>query len=917
MNRRILILATAVQSQLVFNVWVGIGLLLLMMILAGCSSVNRIGVGLGASVQAELLPQTMPTTDSPTLPVPMMEEGADANVAALLAQAEALADDDELAAALALADEAASMDPTNARAHSMRGRILYSLGDFDAALTAFDVAIHLGMDWPEGYLLLSNIYNTMGNTVAELAALDRTIDLSLAQQDGSADSVLTLALQYRSELRAKTGDLPGAIADLETSLSIAPWKYGNFKTLSDMRYRLAAHQTAFPADPTVLLADLNERLAADPNDVQALLDRGFLILQLAFIDDDASNLNAAYQDFTLALTIDPALAEAYHGRALTTWMVTRSAGVSEIDIEEMLALAENISTLNFQTADADVTIADGRVTMTNTVTGAVTVQSIDEWRMAYAETPGVEGATPDVALADLETALSLAPDLVAARHDRGVMRLRAWFEDGLMSMMMDGPPASVDEILAAAVADLDFAAEQSPDWAAARFNRGLVRLFQGVSLMGVYMASDGDDEIIDAMQSSFEATITDATWLIDHDASPGWAHFMRLLAISFLQDLVSEMDPTLAAYMETDTQRMYERVPDFNTDNAILQFADQVRLSLQIAPPPLVTTGALAFSGEDLFYTNADYGLRLKTPVYVADSNYAAAAANGTLWLHMADGFRVFDVLVMQPTLGDQSVEMWLDNTLLSLMPPGKLVEQTPLQTQYGRATLFSYQGGIEAVTAILPIGDYLFSFEYSPGPYEGEYPTTRLGFETRPLDVVLAEFIYGLTVDGVVGDQPLDPRVGPMVARSIRDQGWDAMQSGDYEEAVRLLRLTIEYTPDDAVALNNLAWTLAYNLQTELDAALDYALRAVALDPKPSYYDTLGMVYYQMQRYDEALAAYTEALTQNPDLAASLLGRADVYIELDEFEKAIQDLEHYLDVEPSAEDADDIHARIEALRTR
>jgi tetratricopeptide (TPR) repeat protein len=128
---------------------------------------------------------------------------------------------------------------------------------------------------------------------------------------------------------------------------------------------------------------------------------------------------------------------------------------------------------------------------------------------------------------------------------------------------------------------------------------------------------------------------------------------------------------------------------------------------------------------------------------------------------------------------------------------------------------------------------------------------------------------------------------------------------------------LAIEYNPDDTFALNNLAWTLAYDLQTDLDAALDYALRAVELDPDPSYYDTLGMVYYRLQRYDEALAAYTEALTLEPDLAASLLGRADVYVKLGEIKEAIRDLEHYVDVEPYAEDVDDIRTRIEALRTR
>ncbi|MBX2998786.1 MAG: tetratricopeptide repeat protein [Caldilineaceae bacterium] len=845
MNRHIVILAHLAQSKPVFNVWASICLLLLMMALAGCSGVISIVAGLGAGAQAELLTQTMPTTGLPTIPVVLPEDDGE-DVDALIEQAGALADEGETAAALALADKAASLAPTNAKVHWMRGLLLYRLNDREGALAAYELAVQSGMDWPYGYLTLSNLHEEMGNTADELAALNKTIDLALAQADGSADPVLMLAFQYRSELRAKSGDLPGAIADLETSLSIAPWEYGNFKALNNLRHRLAARQAAFAEDPRVLLADLNDRLAAEPDDVQALLDRGFLTLQLAFIDNDAANLNAAYQDFTAALTFDPERAEAYHGRALATWM-----------------------------ASAAVTDVSGT--------------DID----------GIEGAAQEAALADLETALSLSPDMVAARHDRGVMRLRAWFDE---VGMMDVPPERLDEALAAAVSDLNFVVQQSPDWAVARLNRGMVNLVHFMWLIerDSISAEEGDEGI-----RLLKETVADATWLIDQDASSIWAYYMRLMAIFYLDAVTRDTDPNLVAYMMTDYQRILE-LGFYLSDDPLLQLADQARLSLQIAPAPPISSGALEFGNADI-YTNADYGLRLK-----AWGPVTTATANGTLWLHMADDFDVLDVLVMKPTLGDRSVEMWLADTLLSLIPPEKLAEQPPLQTQYGPATLFIYHGGIEAVLAILPVGDYVVSFEYSPGP-----ATTSLSFETRPPDLVLAEFIYGLTVDGVMGDQPLDPRLGPVIAESIRSQGWDAMMRGDYEEAVRLLRLALDYNPDDAVALNNLAWTLAYDLQTELDAALGYALRAVELVPDPSYYDTLGMVYYRLQQYDEALAAYTEALTLDPDLAASLRGRADVYFELGEIEKAIQDLEHYLDVEPSSEDADDIRIRIEALRTQ
>lgn len=128
---------------------------------------------------------------------------------------------------------------------------------------------------------------------------------------------------------------------------------------------------------------------------------------------------------------------------------------------------------------------------------------------------------------------------------------------------------------------------------------------------------------------------------------------------------------------------------------------------------------------------------------------------------------------------------------------------------------------------------------------------------------------------------------------------------------------MAIDLNPNDAVALNNLAWTLAYDLQIELDAALSYALRAVKFRSTASHYDTLGMVYYRLERYHKAVEAYTEALKLDPSMSTTLLQRADSYIELGDTYEAIQDLERYLDVEPNAENVEEIRSRLDALRNQ
>ena len=144
--------------------------------------------------------------------------------------------------------------------------------------------------------------------------------------------------------------------------------------------------------------------------------------------------------------------------------------------------------------------------------------------------PLLEDATPGAALADLDTALSISPALVTARQDRCVIRFSAWFDDAWLSLMFDGPPNASNENLAAAVSDLEFAAQQSPDWQLARFNYGIARLFQGITLFGVYIANGADKETVDAIQNALEDAIVDATWLIDQDPTAGWAYFMRLVA---------------------------------------------------------------------------------------------------------------------------------------------------------------------------------------------------------------------------------------------------------------------------------------------------------------------------------------------------------------------------------------------------
>lgn len=90
-----------------------------------------------------------------------------------------------------------------------------------------------------------------------------------------------------------------------------------------------------------------------------------------------------------------------------------------------------------------------------------------------------------------------------------------------------------------------------------------------------------------------------------------------------------------------------------------------------------------------------------------------------------------------------------------------------------------------------------------------------------------------------------------------------------DYEQAVANYRKLLASIPDHAAACNNLAWILV-NGPTENrhpDEALTLALRAVALRPHDgNALNTLGVVYYRLGRFDEAVRTLHAAGEHNPD---------------------------------------------------
>jgi tetratricopeptide (TPR) repeat protein len=78
----------------------------------------------------------------------------------------------------------------------------------------------------------------------------------------------------------------------------------------------------------------------------------------------------------------------------------------------------------------------------------------------------------------------------------------------------------------------------------------------------------------------------------------------------------------------------------------------------------------------------------------------------------------------------------------------------------------------------------------------------------------------------------------------------------------------------------------------TLLGDALDDCRAAVRRDgPKPDYLDSLGLVQLRLGHYADAIAAYSQALTQQPDAAWSRYGRGLAKLRSGQTESAQADL--------------------------
>ncbi len=132
----------------------------------------------------------------------------------------------------------------------------------------------------------------------------------------------------------------------------------------------------------------------------------------------------------------------------------------------------------------------------------------------------------------------------------------------------------------------------------------------------------------------------------------------------------------------------------------------------------------------------------------------------------------------------------------------------------------------------------------------------------------------------------------------------------GRHQEASQAMKTLLSFDDKHAEALNFLAYELAVK-NKDLDEALQYAERAIALKPAPHIMDTLGWVYYRMGRLIEALKIIEEASRQLSDDAVVFEHLGEIHLSLSNFEQARTAFEKSLQLAP---DNDKLREKLETL---
>lgn len=139
---------------------------------------------------------------------------------------------------------------------------------------------------------------------------------------------------------------------------------------------------------------------------------------------------------------------------------------------------------------------------------------------------------------------------------------------------------------------------------------------------------------------------------------------------------------------------------------------------------------------------------------------------------------------------------------------------------------------------------------------------------------------------------------VSDLNASDLNRSGWEALRSGNYDQAITLLKRVVELEPKHKTAWINLGQ--AYLGLRQYEQAIAAFRKQIEANPYDEYaYNNLGRVYAVQRRYGEAESAFRKQLEMNPldKFAHAALG--SLYVEAKRYADAIPELEKAISLAP------------------
>lgn len=151
----------------------------------------------------------------------------------------------------------------------------------------------------------------------------------------------------------------------------------------------------------------------------------------------------------------------------------------------------------------------------------------------------------------------------------------------------------------------------------------------------------------------------------------------------------------------------------------------------------------------------------------------------------------------------------------------------------------------------------------------------------------------------------------------SLFARGEDAFMRNKPQQAVPLLRQAMQVEPGNGKVYLYLG--IAYEQLGQLDKAVEVLRRGVeqAADSKEKIHFNLATNLRRVEQLESAEEQYSNAITTNSLYAPAYLARANLRVEMEEFEPAVEDYRIFLNLRPESEHRERIERMIALLRDK